>query len=136
MISHDAMHKIQNECEMSDNKMKFLASVLRDECGRNIIEPGYNEEIKEYGKAASDKYMEVIEVIMKVKNPNGNDYIEEKRDLVFCNDIDKVNPSLKVLFKNQFFIEQLYESTNFEVQYFKSWIDLLVCGRIKRGAWH
>ena len=35
------------------------------------------------------------------------EYVDEKRHIVYCNDIDKVSPSLKVkvLFKSQFLIE-------------------------------
>ena len=105
-FSHEDLHKIQTETDLSDNKMKFLASVIREEIGPYAVQPGFFEEMKE--DSAGDKYMSVEEVIMKVKNPDGNDYLEEKRNLVYCNDIDKVSPSLKVLFKNQFLVVQFY----------------------------
>ena len=87
-----------------------MAQTLRSECGRYCIEPGLEKVIKADGLAGED-FFSVDEVLMRVsvKNPDTEkkEYVDQKRHIVYCNDIDKVSPSLKVkvLFKNQFFFE-------------------------------
>ena len=128
------MHKIQAETQLSDTMMtNVMAKGIREEVGKNAIAPGYNAVIKEQTDLA-DKYMNVEEVTMKVKNPDGNDYVDDKRNLVYCNNIDKVSPSLKVLnlkfnFNVSFTLWQI--TLKYELQYFKTWTDLLVRRRNK-----
>ena len=111
IFDHDFFKKAQSELELSDRATILLGSMIREEAGRHSIEPGLEFVIKSYGKDSTDKFFSVEEVIMQVKDPDSKEYVEQKRFLVYCNDIEKVNPSLevKVLFKNQFFKYTLWK---------------------------
>ena len=84
-----------------------MAQTLRNECGRFSIEPGLEKVIQANGLDAEELFsVEEVTMTVSMKNPETekNEYVDGKRHIVYCNDIDKVSPSLKVhvLFKNQF----------------------------------
>ena len=106
LISQDFLLKLQSKYDMPDATLFGICSDIREECGNNTIEPGYVKGIKEYG-TNFEKYFSVEEIEFTVsrkkeKPKKGIEYFQEKRNLVYCHDIEAVSSSLKVLFKNQF----------------------------------
>ena len=92
LISHDFLHKLQSKYDLPDAKIFGISSDLREECGKNIIEPGYVKEIKGNGKNF-EKYFSVEEIEFTVsrkreKPKKGIEYFQENRNLVYCHDID------------------------------------------------
>ena len=119
LISHDFLHKIQSKYDLPNAKMFGLSSDLRKECGTHIIAPGYVKAIEEDG-LKQEKYFTVEEmdftVSRKLEKPKkGIEYIQEKRNLVYCHDIAGVSSSLKVkvLFKSQFLFKMTIEKMNY-----------------------
>ena len=102
--------KIQVEADLPDEKVFLIAQTLRRVLGTHCIDPNLEAFIKSYGPAA-EEFFSVEELTMKVSFKNEEtektEYVDGKRHLAYCNDIDKVSPCLqvKILFKNQFLVE-------------------------------
>ena len=84
VLSHKTFTRIQNETDLSDNKVNRIAQIIREDLGKFSIEAGLAEAIKNNGqKTAHLMKSEEIEF-------EGKDNKPRKRTLVYCSDLAKL----------------------------------------------
>ena len=89
IFSHATFTRIQNETDLSDNKMNVIAQIIREEAGRTAIEPGWAEALKVNGQKTAP-YFVVEEILFE-----GKDEKPRKRHLVYCPKPDKFEDFIK-----------------------------------------